>query len=162
MKPARYSGGLSHEGAEAISESLDSLLTDYQVYHQNLRKLNWNHRLRLHLDLGRQLDTLYQEVDHGSDYLADRIMELGYDPTTSPSTALLYTQLQPAEAVESFEEATRLVIQNAQQLLKQLQQTYQLAAEYKDQRTLVMLAELARFLHHTIWLFSAIRSAKLN
>ena len=162
MKLTPHNNNLTPQGAQEISESLDTFLSDFQIYHQNIRQIHWDKQLRLHFDLNGAIGPLYQSADASTQVVAERIMELGYKPTATVSQALIQTQLEPVYEIHSFEEAIRLVIRNSQQLLQVAREVFDIAVKYNDQRTIHLLSHLGKYLAHTIQHFTALRMARMN
>lgn len=162
MKPEAFHGELSPQGAEAVSEQLDILLSDIQVHYQNLRSLHWDNHLRVHLDLNSAISQLYQDVDQGQHVVAERILELGYRPTNMEREALVKARLQPVDSVDTFEDAILLIINNSKALLQTLREVFDVATSFHDHETMSMLSEMGKYVHHTIWLFSMMRLARMN
>ncbi len=163
MNPIPYQGGLTPEAAEQVSNGLDLLLADYHIYQQNLRKMQWNHRTRVFFDLDDQLGELYGSTDASSDIIAERILQLGYSPTSTVSEALVKAKLEVLKfSFESYNDLLMQLIQDTHALIHQIREVFQVASSYKDQNTIVLLGELGKFLNYNIWIFSSMRAAMNN
>ena len=90
-------------------------------------------------------------------------MQLGYEPTVSVSDAMVKTNIQLIhEGFENYNSLFLHLIQDTHSVLQQVREVFDIATTYKDQRTIVLLGELGRFLNYNIWLFSAMRASMYN
>jgi starvation-inducible DNA-binding protein len=163
MNPVPYQGGLSPEASEQVSNGLDILLADYHIYQQNLRKMQWNHNTRVFFNLEEQLSELYGSTDASTDIIAERILQLGYAPTSTVGEALVKSNIEALqEGFNNYNDLFMRVIQDTHALIQQVREVFQIASNYKDQQTIVLLGELGKFLNYNIWLFSSMRASLYN
>lgn len=163
MNPVPSQGGLTPEASEQVSNGLDMLLADYHIYQQNLRKMQWNQHTRIFFNLEEQLGEVYSSTDASSDLIAERILQLGYAPTSTVREALVKSNMQVVqEGFEDYNDLFIRIIHDTHELIKQVREVFKIASSYKDQRTIVLLGELGRFLNYTIWLFSSMRASLNN
>ena len=155
---------LSPEGKENLAVALDELLIDYQIYHENIQKIHWDQQYRSYLDLSQKVEILYKVTDANKQVLAEKILELGKNPTSlnQGSVALMKSRMSQLQEVQNFDEAIFAIVQSSGQLLETVQEVFYLAAEYDEKQTMAMMNRLAQQLHFTIWVFSSVRSAMNN
>ena len=72
--------GLSVKESEVIIEKLNVLLSNFQVYYQNLRGLHWNIRGKRFFDLHVKFEELYNDSQLKIDLIAERVLTLGGKP----------------------------------------------------------------------------------
>ena len=153
---------LSPQGAEELAQHLDQLLADYQVYHEQIKDLKWNQRLRPYFRFNRSLGILYRTTDHTTDVIADQIMSLGFEPSHGPSQYLMKSRLSRVEDVEDFDEAIKALTQRSKELLFTVKEVFDKAAELEEEETLNLMSQLAQQVGMNIWYFSQLRMATLN
>ena len=155
---------LNPEKAEKLAQAMDEVLVDYQIYQQNIRKIQWDQRLRPYLDLSQKVNILYGVTEANTHNLARQILKLGHSPTTvsNGSTALMKSHMTQIQEVRNFDEAIYGIIHTSGQLLEAVQEVFYLAAEYEEKQSLAMMGQLAQQLNFTIWAFSSVRSATNN
>jgi starvation-inducible DNA-binding protein len=59
---------------------LNLLLSNYQVYYQNLRGIHWNIRGKRFFDLHVKFEELYNDSQLKIDMIAERVLTLGGTP----------------------------------------------------------------------------------
>ncbi len=72
--------GMEESVAFGISEKLNVLLADYQVYYQNLRGFHWNIQGNRFFSLHEKFEELYLSTAEVIDEIAERILTLGHVP----------------------------------------------------------------------------------
>lgn len=161
MELARYKG-LTPEESRELSELLDRLLADYQIYRQNVRKMYWNTDLRPYLDFHQRLGQLYDSTRVVSNVVAETILKFGHNPSTTESEFLAKTNISLMERAPNFEEAALMIVHNSQELLYSVKLTFEKAAEYHEEFTMALMSRLARQLVINIQFFIHARMAILN
>jgi starvation-inducible DNA-binding protein len=72
--------GLPVKETEEIVSELNLLLSNYQVYYQNLRGIHWNIRGKRFFDLHVKFEELYNDSQLKIDMIAERVLTLGGTP----------------------------------------------------------------------------------
>lgn len=154
---------LDPEGREDLAEKLDELLLDYQQYSRNVRKIHWDAKLRPYLDFSEKLDILYNVTDQNTRVLAEKILNLGYSPSTQPEdTALFKSRLHPIPKPENLDQSIFAIIRMSQELLETVDEVFYTAASYEEEQSMYLMKSLGQQLKFTIWVFSSVRAAMNN
>lgn len=156
---------MNPDAEEQLIDKLDDLLTNYEVYHNNIRKIHWAPELRPFLDLNAKVTFLYNVSRGSRDELAEVITTKGYQPSVGqeqPSFLPIQTSIQALQEVPTFEEAIFHLVRSSKELLDQVKDLIILATELKDQETLGLMTNLAHQLSLTTIVFSSVRLAQLN
>ncbi len=153
---------LGPEGREELAEALNRLLSDVQIYHQNVRKLYWNPRLKVYFNLYNSLGQLDSMVNTGEEVLAQQILTLGFTPSTDPSDALMRTQVHQIAPAEGFDEAIKAIIQSSKELLDTVNEVFNKAVELKDDQTIQFMSQVAKQVTWNIQFFAQMRMAQMN
>ena len=72
--------GINIEKAAELSENLNKLLADYQLFYQNLRGLHWNIKGREFFELHLKFEEYYNDAVIKVDEIAERILTLDGEP----------------------------------------------------------------------------------
>jgi len=154
---------LNPEGREDLAEKLDELLLDYQQYHLNVRKIHWDAKLRPYLDFSEKLDILYNVTDQNTRVLAEKILDLGFSPSTQGyDTTLVKSRIHPIPKPENLDQSLFAIINMSNELMKTVDEVFYTAASYEESQSMYLMKALAQQLKFTIWVFSSIRSAMSN
>ena len=73
--------GLDVQQAQQLTEKLNDLLANYQLYYQNLRGLHWNINGREFFELHQKFEEFYEDAFLKIDEIAERILTLGAAPS---------------------------------------------------------------------------------
>src|SRR6186713_2150771 len=110
--------GLSAEGAEVLVVELNILLSNFQVYYQNLRGLHWNIRGRRFFDLHLKFEELYNDSQLKIDLIAERVLTLGGRPLHTFEDYIKFNQLPVGKNISNDETGIQLIVTSLSQLLK--------------------------------------------
>jgi starvation-inducible DNA-binding protein len=152
------------EGEERLAEKLDELLVDYEAYHQNLKQIHWNQRLRPYLDLTRKVGHLYEVTENNKQLIANQLLSLGYNPTLTdtPAMGLMRTGVSALSEVRNLEDAVFGIIRNSREMLQRIEEVFYLAAEYDEKQTMLLMQHMAQQLSFAIGVFASLRLATYN
>ncbi len=141
--------------ASAVSEQLNQLLADYQIYYQNLRTLHWYAKGRTFFALHSKFEEYYNEASEVVDELAERVLMLGGKPTHSFAQYIQASRLTETEAISDGTAAVNVVLANSEQLLNAVKETFKLAGDAGDEGTVALLSELIGSTEKRIWMLKS-------
>lgn len=141
--------------ANAVSEQLNQLLADYQIYYQNLRTLHWYAKGRTFFALHSKFEEYYNEASEVVDELAERVLMLGGKPTHSFAQYIQTSRLTETEAISDGTAAVNVVLANSQQLLNAVKETFKLAGDAGDEGTVALLSGLIGNTEKRIWMLKS-------
>lgn len=153
--------GLDLQKSKRVADSLNKLLSNHQIYYQNLRGFHW---LIVGKDFFQQhalFETLYNEASVTIDELAERVLMLGETPLHSFESYLKTSELKPVENVKSGNESMSIIKQNMQSLLNSVRKVLEVASDNNDEGTVAMMGELISRYEKHLWMFSA-QSANID
>ncbi len=151
--------------AQDLVNKVDGLLTDYEIYHRNLRRLHWDQSLRPFLDFSDKLEKLYHVADDSKHALAEQLMSLGGAPdlqNIDVAHLLPQTRLNALREVRGFDDAIRSILQNSSSLLEEVKEVFMLATELNEGATQQLMTGLMNQLGFTMAVFNGVRLAHLN
>lgn len=138
-----------------VSEKLNQLLADYQIYYQNLRTLHWYAKGRTFFALHSKFEEYYNETAEIVDELAERILMLGEKPVYSFSQFLSISKLKETEPISEGTAAVNVVLSNSEYLLNSVKEAIQTAENADDDGTVALLGELIGSTEKRIWMLKS-------
>lgn len=138
-----------------VSEKLNQLLADYQIYYQNLRTLHWYAKGRTFFSLHSKFEEYYNETAEIVDELAERILMLGEKPVYSFSQFLSISKLKETEPISEGTAAVNVVLSNSEYLLNSVKEAIQTAENADDDGTVALLGELIGSTEKRIWMLKS-------
>ncbi|MDQ3395299.1 MAG: DNA starvation/stationary phase protection protein [Bacteroidota bacterium] len=147
--------GIEENIATNIVSKLNVLLSDYQIYYQNLRGFHWNIQGKRFFSLHEKFEELYTHTAQTIDDIAERILTLGSTPLHSFEDYLTNAHIKAEKNVHDAELAAQIVIQNLNHLLKHQREVIKIAAEGGDEGTVGLISELTTIQEKNIWMFNA-------
>ena len=85
--------GLPVKESEELVIELNGLLSNFQMYYQNLRGLHWNIRGKRFFDLHLKFEELYNDSQIKIDLIAERVLTLGGTPLHTFSDYIEHSKL---------------------------------------------------------------------
>jgi starvation-inducible DNA-binding protein len=151
----RNSLGLPVEETEVLVLELNILLSNFQVYYQNLRGLHWNIRGKRFFDLHVKFEELYNDSQLKIDLIAERVLTLGGTPLHTFEDYIQKNKLTVGKNIHNDEEAINLIVNSLSQLLKIERVILNQADEIDDEGTNSMMSDFIKEQEKTIWMMKA-------
>ena len=86
--------GLEEKKVKKLTDELNGLLANYQIFYQNLRGYHWNIKGENFFELHVKFEEYYNDAQVKIDEIAERILTLGKTPFHSYSDYLEENQLK--------------------------------------------------------------------
>lgn len=147
--------GLPVKESELIVVELNVLLSNFQVYYQNLRGIHWNIRGKRFFDLHAKFEQLYNDSQLKIDMIAERVLTLGGRPLHTFEDYIKFNQLTVGKNVSNDEKAIHLIVDSLSKLLKIEREILEKASEIKDEGTNTMISDFVSEQEKTIWMMCA-------
>lgn len=147
--------GLPVKETEMIAAELNILLSNFQVYYQNLRGLHWNIRGKRFFDLHVKFEELYNDAQEKIDMVAERILTLGSTPLHSFDDYIRNNKLEVGRNITRDTEAVHLIINSLSNLLKIERVILEESAKIGDEGTNSMMSDFITEQEKTIWMMKA-------
>ena len=147
--------GLEKSSVEPLVQEWNLLLSDYQVYYQNLRGVHWNIKGEHFFTLHEKFEELYTTAADNIDMVAERVLTLGSTPYHSFKAYLEHSDLDAVENVTGARESVSLVLDNTTQIISRLRKVVDLAENASDEGSADMAIELMRELEKNTWMLEA-------
>lgn len=137
------------------ANTLNQLLSSYQLHYQNLRSLHWNIKGENFFELHLKYEEWYTRAQLIIDELAERILTLGMEPTSSFSAYLKASVIDEIPITSDGKSGVQYVL-NAQKALLELEQALlDLSDKNGDEGTNSFMSDLIREKEKTNWMLRA-------
>lgn len=147
--------GLPAKEAEIVTAELNILLSNFQMYYQNLRGLHWNIRGKRFFDLHIKFEELYNDSQLKIDLIAERVLTLDGIPLHTFEDYIKYNKLEVGKNIHNDEKAITLILDSLAQLLNIERVILKKAAEIEDEGTSSMMSDFIVEQEKTIWMMKA-------
>jgi starvation-inducible DNA-binding protein len=147
--------GLPKKETENLVLDLNKLLSNFQVYYQNLRGLHWNIRGRRFFDLHLKFEELYNDSQLKIDLIAERILTLGGTPLHTFEDYISNNTLTIGRNIHKDEEAINLIVNSLSTLLVIERQILADSGSIDDEGTNSMMSDFIKEQEKTIWMMNA-------
>ena len=138
-----------------IVKELNQLLSDYQMYYQNLRGFHWNIRGRQFFELHVKFEELYNDAAIKIDEVAERILTLKETPLHSFTDYISTSKLEQLTNISDGESCVRSIVSNLNHLVEIQKNIRKLAENDDDQATADQLATYIEEQEKTLWMYNS-------
>ncbi len=147
--------GLGVEDSTMIISDLNKLLSNYQVYYQNLRGIHWNIRGKRFFELHVKFEELYNDSQLKVDAIAERILTIGGKPLHTFEDYIQNNTLRIGKNISQDEKAVQLIVDSLSDLLKIEREILNKTDEIGDEGTNSMMSDFITEQEKTIWMMNA-------
>jgi len=142
---------------EAMVKKLNQLLSDSQVYYQNLRAFHWLVKGPQFYQLHGLFEQMYNQVNDDIDDIAERILMVGGSPLHSFDDYLSQARLKPARDLSLPTDILPVVVANKEQLLVQFREIMALAGEIGDEGSASLMSAYIGAAEKELWMLNSLR-----
>lgn len=147
--------GIDGQKAAKLADRLNVLLSNYQVYYQNLRGFHWNIEGNSFFELHAKFEELYTDANIAVDTVAERILTLGHTPLHTFDQYLEASEIAPAKNLKSAEDTVSRTIENLGSLITLEREILELANDASDEGTVDLMTQYINTQEKLIWMLSA-------
>lgn len=147
--------GLPTKESEVIAAELNILLSNFQIYYQNLRGVHWNIRGKRFFQLHVKFEELYNDAQEKIDMIAERVLTLGKTPLHTFEDYIKNNRLEIGRDVSRDTEAVHLVMNSLADLLKIERVILDESGKIGDEGTNSMISDFIKEQEKTIWMLKA-------
>ena len=147
--------GLPIKESEELVNELNGLLSNFQIYYQNLRGLHWNIRGKRFFDLHLKFEELYNDSQIKIDLIAERVLTLGGTPLHTFADYIENSKLQIGKNISKHVEAIQLILESLSVLLQVERVILAKAADINDEGTNSMMSDFIAEQEKTNWMLKA-------
>ena len=147
--------GLPIKESEELVNELNGLLSNFQIYYQNLRGLHWNIRGKRFFVLHLKFEELYNDSQIKIDLIAERVLTLGGTPLHTFADYIENSKLQIGKNISKDVEAIQLILESLSVLLQVERVILAKAADINDEGTNSMMSDFIAEQEKTNWMLKA-------
>lgn len=147
--------GLPVKESQMIVADLNTLLSNFQVYYQNLRGVHWNIRGKRFFDLHVKFEELYNDAQLKIDLIAERVLTIGGTPLHTFEDYIKENRLKVGKNISNDEKAVHLIVDSLSDLLKIEREILNKTDEINDEGTNAMMSDFIAEQEKTIWMMRA-------
>lgn len=147
--------GLPVKASEEMVTELNVLLSNFQVYYQNLRGIHWNIRGKRFFELHVKFEELYNDAQLKVDMIAERILTIGGNPLHTFEDYIKHNKLQVGKSISNDEKAVQLIIDSLSDLLKIEREILNKSDEISDEGTNALMSDFISEQEKTVWMMRA-------
>ncbi len=147
--------GLDKQKTDKLVINLNSLLSNFQVYYQNLRGLHWNIKGKSFFELHVKFEELYTDSQEKIDLVAERILTLGGSPLHTFEDYSEISKVTVGKNISNDVDAVKLVVNSLAELLKIEREILDESANASDEGSNSMMSDFIAEQEKTIWMFNA-------
>ena len=147
--------GLPIKESEELVNELNKLLSNFQIYYQNLRGLHWNIRGKRFFDLHLKFEELYNDSQIKIDLIAERVLTLGGTPLHTFADYIANSKLNVGKNISKDVEAIQLILESLSVLLQVERVILAKAADINDEGTNSMMSDFITEQEKTNWMLKA-------
>jgi starvation-inducible DNA-binding protein len=138
-----------------LVNELNGLLSNFQIYYQNLRGLHWNIRGKRFFDLHLKFEELYNDSQIKIDLIAERVLTLGGTPLHTFADYIANSKLNVGKNISKDVEAIQLILESLSVLLQVERVILAKAADINDEGTNSMMSDFIAEQEKTNWMLKA-------
>jgi starvation-inducible DNA-binding protein len=157
MKTTNYLS-LDTSATKKVSDELQNLLADLQVYYTNLRGFHWNIKGPRFFQLHEAFEEMYDVVSDQIDEVAERILMLGETPFHNFSDYLKKNEIKESGVVSSGDEALKLILDYLKILIAKERNILDLADKANDEGTIALISDYISGQEKTVWMLTSMLS----
>ena len=147
--------GIDKVKADKLSERLNNLLADYQMFYQNLRGLHWNIKGKEFFELHLKFEEYYDDAVIKVDEIAERILTLEGTPLHTFSDYLKNSDIKEENNVSNGKQGVEIIINNISILILKEREILSLAGEADDEGTVSLMSDYIAQTEKTMWMLKS-------
>jgi starvation-inducible DNA-binding protein len=147
--------GLDKQETENLAEKLNGLLSNFQIYYQNLRGLHWNIKGKNFFELHVKFEEFYTDSQVKIDEIAERILTLQGKPLHTFEDYISIATVPVGKNISNDVESVKLVVSSLSELLKIERIILEISDETNDEGTNSMMSNFIAEQEKTIWMLSS-------
>jgi len=147
--------GINKEKANVLSNQLNLLLADYQLFYQNVRGLHWNIKGREFFELHLKFEEYYDNAVIKIDEIAERILTLEGEPLHTFTDYLKASEIKEQKGITNGVDGVTIIIDNYKVLILKEREILSLAAEADDEGTVSLMSDYITETEKTLWMLNS-------
>lgn len=147
--------GINKDKAQNLSQLLNDLLANYQVYYSNIRGFHWNVKGEKFFELHVKFEELYDDLILKIDELAERILTLGFEPEYRYSKYLEASEIKEAAQTSDGTQNVKDLVDGLSILISKQRIVLAASGEADDEGTNALMSDYIREQEKLVWMYTA-------
>jgi starvation-inducible DNA-binding protein len=147
--------GLSNKDCKQLSNKLNLLLCNYQLFYMNTRGYHWNIKGEKFFELHLKFEELYTDAQLKVDEIAERILTLGHTPIHSFTDYLKHSSIKETKNVSDGKKAVAHILDSFSILLRFERELLTFSADVNDEGTNAQMSDYIREQEKSVWMYSS-------
>lgn len=155
MKPSHSPIGLDKKKCKHLSEKLNTLLANYQLFYINTRGFHWNIKGDNFFELHLKFEEIYNNLQIKIDEIAERILTLGHTPLHSYSDYLKASSVKERTNYTDGKASLAEVLKALEIIIALEREILSLSADANDEGTNALMSDYIREQEKLTWMYSS-------
>lgn len=147
--------GIDTQKAQILSDGLQELLANYQIFYTNVRGFHWNIRGEKFFELHIKFEELYNDLIIKIDEIAERILTLGYQPEYRYSKYREASEIAEATKTTDGVADVENILSSFAFLIGKQRALLQLSGDADDEGTNSLMSDYIREQEKLVWMYGA-------
>ena len=152
--------GLDVKLTMQLSEKLNLLLANYQLFYMNARGFHWNIKGDKFFELHLKFEELYNDALLKIDEIAERILTLGYTPLHTYTDYLKRSKVKEVRDLSDGYKSVAAVISGISEIIKVEREILELSEKAKDEGTNSLISDYISQQEKLVWMYSSFLNNK--
>ncbi|MFO7527666.1 MAG: DNA starvation/stationary phase protection protein [Marinobacter sp.] len=145
--------GLDSVKTVELSDALNDLLSNYQIFYMNVRGYHWNIKGENFFELHAKFEELYDDLLLKIDEIAERVLTLGHRPAHAYSTYMERSEIPERKDVSDGREAVENIVESFGKLIGKQRNLLSLAGDAEDEGTVALMSDYISQQEKTVWMY---------
>jgi starvation-inducible DNA-binding protein len=147
--------GIDQDKALVLIRRLNHLLSDYQVFYQNLRGFHWNIKGREFFELHLKFEELYNDAVIKIDEIAERILTLEGEPLHTFTDYVNLSDIKEEKGVTNGIKGLEIIVTNFATIILKERAILNLASDAEDEGTVSLMSDYISQTEKTLWMLNS-------
>ncbi len=147
--------GLDPAKSKKLTDELNVLLADYQVFYMNARGFHWNIKGEKFFELHTKFEELYNNLILKVDEVAERILTLGQTPLHTFADYTSIAGVKQAKNISDGTAAIESIVESFTVLIALQREIAAVANDANDEGTSALMSDYIREQEKLVWMYSA-------
>ncbi|SFN18104.1 Dps family protein [Marinobacter pelagius] len=145
--------GLDTGKTVELTDALNDLLSNYQIFYMNVRGYHWNIKGENFFELHAKFEELYDDLLLKIDEIAERVLTLGHRPAHAYSTYMERSEIPERKDVSDGREAVENIVESFGKLIGKQRNLLNLAGDAEDEGTVALMSDYISQQEKTVWMY---------
>ncbi len=143
--------------SDELVNKLNNLLSDSQIYYQNLRAYHWLVKGPQFYQLHEKFEEFYDSAADDIDEIAERILMIGGKPLHTFEDYLKNTRLKADRDLKKAADIFPKVISASEHLLTSFREIAEMAGEENDEGTVALMSDFISKMEKRLWMLNSMK-----